>query len=365
MEPEAVVEPVAPVVEPVVAETPAEPAPSLADAITAGIELAPERGPAKDPVDDPAAEPEGDEGAQAGADKKDDDAEQPAKAGDKEPENKDGKKDADHVNDPIPKELSERTRERITSLASMVKEKDAIIENQGNLVSAVMQTGASAEQFAGIIGYLRNLNSTDPKNLEQCLKDMDNMRENIAMRLGRPVEGVDFLKDHKDLAEAVAYGQITREHAQELAISRRRRDIEQASAESARTTTTQAAAEQAAAVTDLNELGDFLKQTDPDYAAKYQQIESTVKSLSQHPPKQWKAKFMEAYRAAKVTRAAPVVPSGDGTQMERDPQTGRFVPVRQGQPLRPGAPAGGGSDAKTAPKSFREAIDAGLAAATR
>lgn len=367
MEPENV----EPVAEPVVVETPvAESTPSLADAIQSGIDSAPERGPAvsEDPVEEGAAKPEGEEGAAAGEGEEKPADEKPAEAGDKPVEEKPADKgEPDHVNDPIPKELSERTRERITSLASMVKEKDATIENQGNLINAVISTGASPDQFAGIITYLRNLNSTNPADLELCLKDMDNMRQNIAMRLGKPVAGVDFVAEHPDLVQKVHYGQLSKEDAQEIAVNRARAKMQTETATRAREAAAAKTASEAEVATgqkELNELGDILSASDPAYKVKYDAImPALLAELRTTPPSQWRSKFLTAYKGYKAPAraAAPAVPADNG--MVRDPQTGRFVPVRHGTPERPGAPGGGGGNVKAAPKSLREAIEAGLSGA--
>lgn len=355
------VEQVEPVAETPVAETPAEPGPSLADAVTAGIESAPERGP-KQPVEEGTAEPEGEEGAAAGEGEEKPDAEKSAEAGSKDPKDEAGDKKADHVNDPVPKEWSERARERITSLVSSVKEKDATIANQGNLIDAVVSTGASPDQFAGIITYLRNLNSSDPANLEQCLKDMDTMRQNIAMRLGKPVAGVDFLAQHPDLQEEVKYGQITQARAQEIAIGRAR-----LAAEGEQRTRTQAteretaaqAAERDAATKDLNDLGDVLAASDPNYNAKYDAILPQIETFGALPPAQWRGAFLKAYREVKLPTAAAPAP-GAAPAMVRDPVTGQFVTPGKKTPIRPQSPSGTGGS-KPAPKSLREAIDFSLA----
>ncbi len=339
--------------------------PSLLDAISAGVESAPVRGP-KQPVDEKTGDVEGEPGSGAGKGEKKDGAEDGAEGlADKSKDDAADKKAADHVGDPIPAEWSERARERITSLVSSVKEKDSQLETQGNLINAVISTGASPEQFGGIITFLRDFNGQDPAGLERCQQALQTMLEGVSLRMGKPIAGVDFLAKYPELKQAVHYGQITAEHAQELAIAReaRTRAATHATATAEQQRTTDAATlERNTAITEMNEMGDSLQATDPDYQRKYDMIVGPLtEAFKDLPPRQWKAAFTRAWNAVKLPPAPPPPPPpSGGPQMERDPVTGQFRPVKKGQPIRPVAPSGT-SGAKAAPKSLREAIDFSLA----
>lgn len=260
---------------------------------------------------------------------------------------KDGKpiveaKKVDHVNDPIPPQVSERTRERITSLVGQVKEQAAIVENQGAIIASIQETGATPEEFGAMITYMRYMHSDKPADLEEAYKMLQGGLQTVSLKLGRAIPEVDVLAGHKDLADAIAAGQITVPHAEEIAVGRAR--IAQANrASTAMQTETQAQAaaetEKATAITELNDLGELLKRADPQYNAKYALIVPALTASFKHmAPKFWKKAFNDAYAAAKVS-VAPVV----------------VAPVVKKQvPLRPAAPSGGNS--KREPKSLEDAI---------
>ena len=192
---------------------------------------------------------------------------------------------------------------------------------------------------------------------------MDNMRTNIALRLGKPVEGIDFLKDYDDLQQAVKYGQITQGHAQEIAMARTR--SKQTESIQTRERETKTAADAAAkekndAITTMNELGAHLAKTDPDYAAKHDLIIGPLTAaLASMPPSQWRPAFERAYAAVKLPPKPVAAQSEPPAGMERDLVTGQFVQKKKPQPIRPMNPGGTGSS-KAAPKSLREAIDFSL-----
>jgi hypothetical protein len=252
---------------------------------------------------------------------------------------KDGKpivdaKKADHVNDPIPPQVSERTRERITSLVSTVKDLTAISENQGAIIASIQETGATPEEFGAMITYMRYMHSDKATDLEEAYKMLQGGLRTVSMKLGRSLPEADALEGHQDLIDAVAGGHTTAKIAEEVAVARNRARANNASSQ-AMTTAAQAEAataqERTTAIADLNGIGDHLQKTDPNYAAKREAIEPALMAAFKHMrPTLWKQAFNEAYAACKATAkvVAPVV----------------VVPAKpKPQPLRPGAPAGGGT----------------------
>jgi|SRR5882724_7827654 len=250
---------------------------------------------------------------------------------------KDGKpiaeaKKVDHINDPIPPQVSERTRERITSLVSTVKEQAAIVENQGAIITAIQGTGATPEEFGAMITYMKYVHSDKQTDLEEAYKMLQGGLRTISMKLGRSLPEADALDGHQDLIDAVANGHTTAKIAEEVAIARNRAQATSASSQAMTTAAqneTAAAQERMTAITDLNGIGDHLQKTDPNYAAKREAIEPALTAAFKHMrPSLWKQAFNEAYAACKVAaRAAPVVV---------------IPPKPKGAPLRPAAPAGGG-----------------------
>lgn len=262
---------------------------------------------------------------------------------------KDGKpvvaevKKADPINDPIPPQVSERTRERITSLVSTVKEQAATVENQGAIINAIQATGTTPEEFGAMVTYMGYMHSDKTEDLEKAYGMLQGGLRTIALKLGRTIPEVNMLEGHQDLLDEIASGQITQKRAEEVALSRARTTQTTASAQAMTTAAqTEAAAKQErdTAISELNDIGAELKKNDPLYQAKYDTIVPSLMAAFKHmAPSKWKAAFHEAYKAVKVApKAAPAA----------------IVPVKpKQQPLRPSAPAGGG---KREPANVQEAM---------
>lgn len=300
-------------------ETPAA-TPSLSDAITAALEPTL---PAAEPVTPPEGEEIPAEGAETEGEEEidlDDGLERnpdgtfkakpktdAAKPGETPPVDDKAKK-PDAVNDPIPDEIKGRTRERMQSLIATVKEKDETIAVQNQLFDSIKNTGATPEEFGAMVGYMRWVHSDKPEDLRQARDLLLSELEGISLKLGETAPGIDFLSKFPDLQEAVNNGQITVDHANELAMGRQRIKVtnDRTAAQQTQEQQTQAAtAERNAAITELNSLGQTLQQTDPQYAAKHAALAPALKALGMLPPKQWKAAFMAAYKAVEVPAATP------------------------------------------------------------
>lgn len=317
---------------------------SLAEALTAGIESATKKGAKSEekpkegsdedkPKEKDATSGEKDKGADDG----------------KKPEGKDGK-EPDHVNDPIDARLAPRTQERIRSLADEVKQLREVSENNGQMIGAIMNTGATPQEFGAMVGYLGAVHSDDPAKLEAAYQLLQSELQGLALRMGKPLAEVNWLEGHQDLIDAIRSGATTRELAIEIAMNRAsvKRTKEIAAAKAKQTETTQAtAADTKTASEELDALGDELLAADPLYKAKYDLIVPKLKAeFAKIHPRQWKTRFLEEYARAKVgapkaapKAAAPAAP---------------VVPVNKpkGQPLRPSTPSG------TTAKAPGSALDA-------
>ena len=246
---------------------------------------------------------------------------------------KDGEKKPDHVNDPIPPQVSERTRERITSLVSRVKEQDSILQDQSAVINAIQSTGASPEEFGMMVGYMQLVHSDKPEHLEQAYKVLQAEMRGLALKMGRPIPEVDVLSEHKDLTDLVKSGQITQAAAEELAILRSQRGDsarrQQVTAETQRRTQEQTAAAEAeknTAITELNTLGETLAKTDPHYQAKYDAIVPLLaEQFKTTAPRFWKGLFETAYKAT-VVQAPPAAAAAPAKPKQ--------------QPIRPSTPSG-------------------------
>jgi hypothetical protein len=349
------------------------PEPTLMDAISASIdELNPKEPVVETPETVETPEPEGDEGEvtppegetpeqkverEAAAAAAAETLEQKtAREAAETPEQKAAReaaavKPADHVNDPIPATVSQRTRERITGLVGLVKERDQTIAENTQLFQQIADTGVSPENFAQTLTMLRMFNSEKIDDKRQALTFLQTQVAHLAKVCGEVVPGTDPLEGHDDLQQHVNAGTITQEHATELAAARNRvKAAEAAQAGTAQAQQAQTAGVEAArttARTALNALGSALKDLDPEYAKKAPLVIAKLQPLfaTLHPSK-WVDAFKTEYAAMKAP--APVA---------------AVVPITQkpaGQPLRPNKqPAGGG---QAQPKNMQEAIEASLSA---
>ena len=253
----------------------------------------------------------------------------------------------DPINDPIPPTVSERTKERITSLIGTVKSQAATIETQQTLFDSVAATGVTPENFAQTLSFLRAYNSNKAEDRQQAYKFLQSELRALALELGETPPGVDPLEGHQDLADAVAAQSMSQEHADELARARNTATMQQQ--RQSQTAAQAQAYNQAAqsAKADLNELGQTLAATDPQYKRKYDLLVPKLKAYAETAsPSMWLAWFQREYRALKL--AADPAPIADPAAQAVKPQ----------QPLRAGKqPAG---DGKKEPKTMLEAISASL-----
>jgi hypothetical protein len=197
-----------------------------------------------------------------------------------------------------------------------------------------------------MVGYLRYVHSSNPEDLRQARTMILAELEGIALKLGETAPGVDFLSKFPDLQEAVNNGQITVDHANELAIGRQRQVVttKQQQAQTAQEQATQTAtAARNGAIAELNTLGQTLQQTDPQYDAKYAILQPALQALGMLPPAQWKAAFMAAYKAVQLPAESPAIPA---------------VKPAGNQPLRANK-SPSGSSAKQ-PSSMLDAISAAI-----
>lgn len=233
------------------------------------------------------------------------------------------KKAADPVNDPIPDEVKGRTRERMQSLITSVKQKDEHIQLQDQLRASIEDTGASPEEFGAMLGYMRWVHSDKPEDLRQARELLMSELEGISLKLGEAAPGVDFLSKFPDLQEKVNNGQIDIETAQELAITRQRTAVDtqkRTTQQTAEQTAAAATAERNGAIAELNELGKTLSTADPDFDTKHEMLKPIINALGQLPPKQWKSAFTNAYKAItpqqvaryQATGVAPVAAAKPG-----------------------------------------------------
>lgn len=109
---------------------------------------------------------------------------------------------------------SDRGKERIRQVFA---EKKALEQDLQQFREMVTATGMSPQDFAQTLEFGRLVNSGDEKNLRVALEMIEGQRAMLYQKLGVEAPGVDLLKDHDDLKQAVDNMEITRERAVELA----------------------------------------------------------------------------------------------------------------------------------------------------
>ena len=254
---------------------------------------------------------------------------------------------ADHVNDPIPEELAEKTQDRIRSLAERVKVAEAgVTKHTGELdemITMVQDTGTTGEQYGQVLGFMKLFNSTDEADQRAAFAVMQTELATMAAKLGETVPGIDPLAAHADLQAEIEAGTLTGDRAVEIANVRTR---EAASAARATTNNANAAADNDInqAVTDAKtELAVYEQAhlADPQWKAKKANLVPALRSVMRTiHPSLWKSTFEESYNKLVLPEVVAPTPKPK-------------VPT----PLRPKAPAGEGTKQ---PSSMAEAIELSL-----
>jgi hypothetical protein len=130
----------------------------------------------------------------------------------------------DPLTAPIPNALKRETKERIHTLIDRTKTAEAALETataeRNELITAITETGASPEQYAGVLDYLTLVNSGDRNKLIQAANFMIRELSALSRVGGFRIPGVTSYSGHKDLEDAVAAGKIAPELAEELAAGR-------------------------------------------------------------------------------------------------------------------------------------------------
>ncbi len=260
------------------------------------------------------AETEGEEGAEGG--ERNADGTFKKKVEEKPGEKPGDKKQPDALNDPIPKNLNQETRDRMVSLIRTAKEvtaeRDEVRQQFGTFVGGLQAANVTPEQYGETLSWLSLFNSGDPAQQEKALELVDGIADRLATLLGKERTANDPLKGHADLIHLVQQGKVTKEVASELARTRNQGAFQK----QLNTNATQQQQQQnqqqqviQTARSELHTLEETLRQTDRNYERKKAMIVPILKPITKSlPPSQWKAMFLEAYQAVQLPtdrRAAP------------------------------------------------------------
>lgn len=207
------------------------------------------------------------------------------------------------------RELHGRAAE-VEPLKAQVQQLEVFRQRALEWEDAVTSTGAPPEQFATAMNYLTLLNSGNPENLEVAFAQVEEEYHALAKLLGKAAGSVDPLQDHPDLQAKVAALDIDRDTALEL-IRLRTRDKLVGATTHVRTEQDQAQRAQNDGLAAVAALGDELRATDPQFAAKFAMVKPLVEQIqTAYPPAQWPALIRQLWAniPAMPTTPAPVIP---------------------------------------------------------
>jgi hypothetical protein len=272
-------------------------------------------------------------------------------------------KATDPLNDPVPANARPETKERITTLANMVKEERTQRETLNTelaqtradfdlLMNPITEAGASLEQFNESMTLLKLINSPHQHEQMQALEYLQGAASQLAERLGQVPPGADPLAGFPDLQAQVQQNPAMRKMAEEAARGRRFQASTQQFQQAQQRQTQQTQAQQRAiqeGQSAVREVEEGFKAIDPQYTAKVALLRADkpfMDNMRKMPPAQWAVEFSRKYRTLKVAAApAPAAAA---------PAAG--AP----SPLRAKTPAGGHTKP---PASALEAVQRAVGAA--
>ena len=232
---------------------------------------------------------------------------------------------------------SNRSRERFTAMSEQIATfapiKEALetagvkdVETVTRLVeraeaansyeTAIIETGATPEDFGKAMGVLGKLSSGSHEQANEAFDEMVQTLRNLAPILGRSLDFIDPLTP--ELREAVDMGEISEANAIELTKARMSQTLQQQKEVETNKHSEFEAIEKTAR-TSLTELGGHLEQHDPSYKQKYPILSGMVKTIMETlPPDKWVDATKLAYQNI------PNIPAPSPPP-----------PVRQANPIRP------------------------------
>ena len=248
-----------------------------------------------------------------------------------------------------PEGINERSKTRWTALADQAKlvpelerratEAETALTGVRELVA---QSGLQPEEFQGMLTMGRLYKSSDPKELQQALEQLDGLRADLATRLGVDAPGVDVLAAHPDLKSKVEGMMLSREDA--LEIVRLRNTAAQASQATAASRDMQQYQQTVQAAAKEMDATLAARAATPGHQAKVDHIRQYFADparlqafVTTYQPNQWKAAVLMMYDTYTPAPAMPTVPAAP-------------------QPLRPGNVSAGVRVPNGKPVSREEAV---------
>lgn len=259
----------------------------------------------------------------------------------------------DILEDPIPKDVTKRTQDRMVKLIETVKEYKPDAEFGRELMGHITASQMTADEFNMALVFGRYKHSDSIEDNRKAYAILWQGLKELAPLIGESLPGVDPLEGHPDLQLRVTAKTLDAKDAAEMAAGRNRRKADSAAATRAsqHSQTEQQRAQQsqqleASVKKELNALGHELFEQDKQFEAKMKTMTKAQKAgIANSPPGLRVAAFLKTYLSLKV----PVRVAA--------PASGKPKP----QPMRAGkVPAAGGNGVRREPKSAVEAMDFAL-----
>lgn len=234
--------------------------------------------------------------------------------------------------------------ERVKTVPELERRATEATEQLDSVRRMVTDSGLAPDEFSTVLTLGRLYKSSDPKDLQSALDQIEGLRTDIATRLGTEVAGIDLLAQHPDLKQRVEGMTLSREDALEMVRLRTQN-------QTAQRTQDQTRAFQEFQVTVQNaakEMDTTLEQRKhlPGHEAKVAFIKGQLSDpvrlqqfVTTYEPHQWQAAVLMMYDAYSPPAAPVAAPA----------------PAPVPQPLRPGHVASGARVA-TQPTNAMDAV---------
>jgi hypothetical protein len=257
----------------------------------------------------------------------------------------------------LPEGSNEKTKERFetlkekydgvhTELDTTKADLQDQIQRSEAWADTIKSTGTNPEQFGLMMQYATDINSGTPEGLERAYVTMQGELKVLGQALGKEAPGFDPLDAHPDLKVELDDGGISRERALEIVQARSAANLSTAQANVTTRTEEHATASRERALQGLTDVGNMIRDFDPHYEAKKDQLIAITQNVVQQEKdsSKWPALITAEYK--KIPNPAPA------------PATNiRSVP----DSIRPGAASSSSGTVAKKAGSAEEAVEMALA----
>lgn len=226
------------------------------------------------------------------------------------------------------RELSAQAKQ-IEPLQQQVEQLSRPAEMWTHTEQFLEQNGLDLNTMGRALTMAAGIQSSDFSVLEKTAAGLEMELKNVYQKLGRQGGGYDPLAEdgNRDLREAVENGDVDQARALELAALRHKAqtyETQQRQSIESRQQQSEAEQSRAAAVDELNALGEEYTAIDPRFQEKAAILEPVMKTLfAKSHPSQWASLYRDAYKQVRLPAAT--APAARAT-----------VPPLRNQPMRAG-----------------------------